>query len=98
VVAYKVGGLTFFLSKFLMTVTHITLINILHKREVVPEFLQHDAMPEALAGEIAYLLRDPKARARQTQAMNEFAQMLGEGDEPPSQRAARVLLDFVEKR
>jgi len=29
--------------------------------------------------------------------MNEFAQMLGEGDEPPSQRAARVLLDFIEK-
>ncbi len=27
--------------------------------------------------------------------MNEFAQMLGEGDEPPSQRAARVLLEFV---
>ncbi|HEX2760274.1 MAG TPA: lipid-A-disaccharide synthase [Rhizomicrobium sp.] len=98
VVAYKVGGLTFFLSKFLMTVTHIALINILHKREVVPEFLQDDAVPQALADEVAYLLRDPKPRARQTEAMNEFARMLGEGDEPPSQRAARVLLDFVEKR
>ncbi len=50
VVAYKVGGLTFFLSKFLMTVTHITLINILHKREVVPEFLQQDATPAGAGG------------------------------------------------
>jgi len=37
VVGYKVGGLTFFLSKFLMTVTHITLITF-PGREAVPEF------------------------------------------------------------
>ena len=28
IVAYKVGGLTYFLSKFLMTVTHITLMDL----------------------------------------------------------------------
>ena len=49
VVGYKVGGLTFFLSKFLMTVTHITLINILLGREAVPEFLQARATPDNLA-------------------------------------------------
>jgi lipid-A-disaccharide synthase len=97
VVGYKVGGLTFFLSKFLMTVKHITLINILLGREAVPEFLQSRATPQNLAAAVERLLRDADARAAQIEAMKEFAAALGEGDEAPSQRAARVLLDFVDK-
>jgi lipid-A-disaccharide synthase len=97
VVGYKVGGLTFFLSKFLMTVTHITLINILLEREAVPEFLQSRCTPENLAGAVERLFRDETARDAQVEAMKEFGRRLGEGDEPPSLRAARVLLEFVEK-
>jgi lipid-A-disaccharide synthase len=98
VVGYKVGGLTFFLSKFLMTVTHITLINILLGREAVPEFLQAKATPENLAGAVKHLFRDAGARSAQVQAMTEFGRLLGEGDETPSLRAARVLLEFVETK
>jgi lipid-A-disaccharide synthase len=97
VVGYKVGGLTFFLSKFLMTVTHITLINILLEREAVPEFLQSRCTPENLANAVDGLFRDDAARAAQVEAMKEFGRRLGEGGEPPSLRAARVLLEFVEK-
>jgi lipid-A-disaccharide synthase len=98
VVAYRVGGLTYFLSKFLMTVKHISLINILLGREAVPEYLQARATPDNLAAAVERLFKDETARAAQVEAMNIFAQQLGEGDEPPSLRAARVLLDFVEKR
>ena len=98
VVAYKVGGLTYFLSRWMMLVKHFTLINILLDREAVPEYLQGAATPETLAGAVAHLFADENARAAQVNAMNEFATLLGEKDEPPSLRAARVLLDFVEKR
>jgi lipid-A-disaccharide synthase len=98
VVGYKVGGLTFFLSKFLMTVTHITLINILLGREAVPEFLQSRATPENLAAAVERLFNDPGARAAQIEAMKEFGHLLGEDDEAPSFRAARVLLAFVHGR
>jgi len=97
VVGYKVGGLTFFLSKFLMTVTHITLINILLEREAVPEFLQARCTPENLAGAVERLFRDSSARAAQIEAMKDFGHQLGEDDEPPSLRAARVLLEFLEQ-
>jgi lipid-A-disaccharide synthase len=96
VVGYRVGGLTFFLSKFLMTVTHITLINIILGREAVPEFLQSRCTPQRLADAVARLFTDAAARAAQVEAMKDFGRLLGEGDEAPSQRAARVLLDFVE--
>ncbi len=98
VVGYKVGGLTFFLSKFLMTVTHITLINILLGREAVPEFLQSKCTPEKLAGAAASLFADEDARAAQVRSMREFGQLLGEHDEAPSLRAARALLEFLEGR
>ena len=91
VVGYKVGGLTFFLSKFLMTVTHITLINILLGREAVPEFLQAKATPENLAGAVEHLFRDASARVAQIQAMVEFGRLLGEGDETPSLRAGSAI-------
>ena len=97
VVGYKVGGLTFFLSKFLMTVTHITLINILLEREAVPEFLQSRCTPENLAGAVERLFRDEDARKAQIEAMEDFGHRLGEGDEAPSLRAARVLLEFIQK-
>jgi lipid-A-disaccharide synthase len=96
VVGYKVGGLTFFLSKFLMTVAHITLINILLQREAVPEFLQSRCTPQNLAAVVEKLFRDPAARAAQVEAMKDFGHRLGEGDEAPSLRAARTLLAFVD--
>ena len=97
VVGYKVGGLTFFLSKFLMTVTHITLINIILGREAVPEFLQGACTPQNLADAVARLFVDANARAAQVAAMTEFGRMLGEDDEAPSLRAARTLLEFVDR-
>jgi lipid-A-disaccharide synthase len=79
-----------------MTVTHITLINILLKREAVPEFLQSRCTPRNLAEAVAHLFADEKARAAQKAAMAQFAHALGADDEPPSLRAARTLLTFVD--
>jgi len=95
VVAYRVGGLTYALVHRLMTVPHMTLVNILLGRPAVPEFKQYQATPEALAEAVAALYADPAARAAQIAAMDEFAHALGEGEEPPSLRAARVLLEFI---
>ena len=95
VVAYRVGGLTYALAHWLMTVPHMTLINILLERRAVPEFKQFEAKPEALAAEVEKLFHDPQARAAQVAAMDEFAHALGEGDEAPSLRAAKILLEFI---
>ena len=61
------------------------------------EFLQAGATPENLALAVGRLFSDENARKTQVEAMKEFGRLLGEGDEPPSRRAARVLLEFVEK-
>jgi lipid-A-disaccharide synthase len=95
VVAYRVGGLTYALANRLMTAPYMTLVNILLGRRAIPEFKQYEATPEVLAGEVARLLTDESARQTQIDAMNEFGRRLGEEEEAPSQRAARVLLDLI---
>ena len=95
VVAYRVGGLTFALANRLMTVPYMSLINILLRRAAVPEFKQYGATPQALAEAVANLCTNSNARAAQVEAMDAFAKMLGEGEEAPSLRAARALLEFI---
>jgi lipid-A-disaccharide synthase len=95
VVAYKLGALTFALVRRFITVRHIALVNILLNRSAVPELIQSAATPPALADAVMTLFQDKTAAAAQIAAMDEFAAALGEGGEPPSLRAARVLLDFA---
>lgn len=98
VVAYKLGWLTYGLMRPLIRVPYATLANILLDREAVPEFIQSRCTPQALAGAVAGLLRDPAARERQVRDLEEATADLGRGGEAPSLRAARVLLDFARDR
>ncbi len=95
VVFYRLGWLTHALAIWFYISRFFTLINVVLDRMAVPELFQQHATPEALAGELEKLFKDQGARAAQISAMDEFAQSMGEGEEAPSLRAARVLLDFV---
>jgi lipid-A-disaccharide synthase len=62
VAAYILAGLTHVILKYLVRVrlTHFTLPNLLTEEPLVPEFIQGDATPEALASAVAELLDDPE--------------------------------------
>jgi lipid-A-disaccharide synthase len=96
VAAYRLGWLTHRLMFPLITVKHMTLIDILLDRMAVPEFYQDAVQPEALADALVPLLTDPAARDIQIAALDQAAHLLGKDGPPPSLRAARALLDFVE--
>ena len=98
VVAYKMGWLTYKLMRPLVKVDYATLVNILLKREAVPEFIQEKCTPDALAGALSRLFNDAAFRERQIMALGEAAHELGRDEEAPSLRAARALLDFARKR
>jgi lipid-A-disaccharide synthase len=70
------GAADFFPVKFLMTVTHITLINILLGREAVPEFLQSRATPENWLWRVERCSATG-ARAAQVEAMKDFGRPAG---------------------
>lgn len=95
VIAYRLNPVTVALYRRLIRVKYANLVNLMLDRMLVPELLQQDCRPERLAVELARLLDDPQARQEQIDGVAEVARWLGQGDTPPSERAARAILDIV---
>jgi lipid-A-disaccharide synthase len=60
-------------------------------RVVVPEFIQHQARPVAVAEALGRLLDDPAARAAMAASFDGIIASLGEGD--ASRPAARAIVE-----
>jgi lipid-A-disaccharide synthase len=97
VVAYRVGWLTYLLARPLFVSRWFTLVNLLLEREAVPEFLQGAATPQRLADAVIHLMTDARAADAQRSDLDLAAELLGRGSEAPSLRAARAIIDFVDK-
>jgi lipid-A-disaccharide synthase len=61
VVAYRLGAVTAAIVRRLLRTPFVALPNILAGRRVVPELLQEDATPDALAAALAGVLAAPAA-------------------------------------
>ena len=72
-IIYKVAPLTWRIAKMVVKVDHVGIVNILAKREVVPEFLQHDLQPSQLAEWVSGQLQELKSRDELSQELLEIA-------------------------
>ncbi|HEX5635415.1 MAG TPA: hypothetical protein VFX50_19365, partial [Gemmatimonadales bacterium] len=63
VVAYRVGAVTAWLSRRLLTVPYVSLVNLVAERGVVPELLQERATARGLAAAVRPLLDPVSAEA-----------------------------------
>jgi lipid-A-disaccharide synthase len=96
VVAYKVSGLENRL-RFLLTVPSIVLANLILAENVIPEHIQEDCTPEKLTAALLPLLGDTPERRRQLEAFARLDDLMSIGDEAPSMRAARIVLDTARR-
>ena len=90
VLLYKTSPLTYRLSRWLITVKWIGLVNLVGGRLIVPELVQEDATDERLCREVLHLLRDPSAYNDMKEGLKQVRQSLGEPG--ASSRAAQVVL------
>lgn len=78
VMAYRTSPVTFWLARRLVKVDHVALANLVADERVVPELLQDDATPEALARAVLPLLDpDGPERARQEKGLARIRGALG---------------------
>jgi lipid-A-disaccharide synthase len=94
VVAYKVGWLTAAIWQRLVKVDHITIANLVIGRRAIPEFIQDEVTPTALAAAVTPLLIDQTVAATQRAALAEAVAKLDSGASP-SQRAAEAVLKIA---
>jgi lipid-A-disaccharide synthase len=97
VIGYRVGQVTAAIARRYIKVPYITLVNLILKREAIPEFVQEECTAENLSAELIKLLTNPSARIAQVTASAEAVKALGFGDEKPSVRAARAVLKLLDE-
>jgi lipid-A-disaccharide synthase len=77
IVAHRTSPLTFELARRLATVSSSCMVNLIAGEGVVPERIQGQARPAALAALAARLLRDPAARAEMQRGLERAVAKLG---------------------
>jgi lipid-A-disaccharide synthase len=97
VVAYRVSKPEEIL-KYLIRTPSIVLANLVLGENVIPERIQWDCTPENLVSSLLPLLDDTPERRRQLEAFGRFDATMHIGEESPSERAARIVLEVVRAR
>jgi lipid-A-disaccharide synthase len=93
VLMYKVAWPTYLAARLVVSVKHLGMPNVLAEREVVPEFIQHRARPEAVAKAVWQLTQNPDARERMVSEFDAVVGKLGKGK--ASEKAAGTILEEI---
>ncbi len=97
VTAYRTGAIEAWILVRAIDVKSVILANLVVGENVVPEFLQQDCTPEKLSQALREVLEDSPARRRQVEAFARIDQIMSTGDQPPSVRAADIILATLRK-
>jgi lipid-A-disaccharide synthase len=95
VVVYRLSPLTYRIGKPFVTVDMYAMPNLVAGRRVVPELIQDDFTPEAVADETVAFLTDHEKHTRTREALRRVREALG--GPGASARAAAAVLDVARR-
>lgn len=87
---YKVSWPTYLAARLMIRTRFVGMPNVLADREVVPEFLQHEARPKPIADVVLQLMDDPVRREKMIAEFDAIIASLGETG--ASEKAAHAIL------
>jgi lipid-A-disaccharide synthase len=94
VLIYKVAWPTYMAARFVVNVDFLGMPNLLAAKEVVPEFIQHEAKPDAIVQAVTLLMEDLATRDRMVSDFDSIIGKLGGGG--ASDRAAEAILEQLQ--
>ncbi|MTV12819.1 MULTISPECIES: lipid-A-disaccharide synthase [Bradyrhizobium] len=98
VTAYRVGAAEAFILRRAIRVPSVILANLVIGSDIIPEFLQEDCTPDKLAAALGDVLADSPDRLRQLVGFATMDGKMSTGDQPPSVRAADIVLAEMGRR
>ncbi|MFQ3456547.1 lipid-A-disaccharide synthase [Bradyrhizobium sp. UFLA01-814] len=98
VTAYRVGAAEAFILRRAIRVSSVILANLVIGSDIIPEFLQEDCTPDKLAAALGDVLADSPDRLRQLVGFATMDGKMSTGDQPPSVRAADIVLAEMRRR
>jgi lipid-A-disaccharide synthase len=93
VVVYRVSSLTWTVGRLLVKVPFYCMVNILAKKELVPELMQNDFTAANVATRVEYLLDHPEAREEMVRGFQALKARLGKGG--AIERAADAVMEVL---
>jgi lipid-A-disaccharide synthase len=96
IIVYKVSPLSYRLGKALIRVPHIGLVNLIAGKRLAPELIQHEATPEAIAGQALTLLNDATRLGTMKTELAEVARRLGAAG--ASAEVAKIAFELLARR
>ena len=97
VAAYKGGAIEAWIVQGMIKVNSAILANLVIGENVVPEFIQKNCTPEKLLPALRDVLGDSPLRRRQLEAFAKMDSIMSTGNQPPSVRAADIVLATMRK-
>lgn len=79
VILHKLAPLSYFILRRMVKLTHIGLVNIVPGKEIVKEFIQHEAQPEKLSRETLRILDDKNYNRKMRDELAKLRTLLGAG-------------------
>jgi lipid-A-disaccharide synthase len=96
IISYKTSFLSAFIFRIFVNLPHIGLVNIIAGKEVVPEMLQYDATPNALAKKVLEIINDDSNMRKMKEELRKVHLTLGE--KGASRRTADAVVRFIRER
>jgi lipid-A-disaccharide synthase len=97
VAAYRTGAMEAFVLRRAIRVNSVILANLVVGENVVPEFLQENCRSERLLPALRDVLSDSPMRRKQLEAFARIDSIMSTGNQPPSVRAAEIVLATMRK-
>ncbi len=95
IVAYKVNKLTAWILKYIYKInTYVSIVNILAKKEIIPEFLQENCTAKNLSAALVRLtIGDGKKQVMESRKI--LSQLEPKDKIKPSDKAAKLILELI---
>ena len=97
VAAYRVGAVEAWIMRRMIQSNSVILANLVIGENVVPEFIQQDCTSKKLLPALREVLSDTPLRRRQLEAFAGIDAIMSTGNQPPSVRAADIVLATMRK-
>jgi lipid-A-disaccharide synthase len=90
---YKTSWITWMLAKMVVKIPHISLVNVVAQKEIVPEFIQNRATAPALADALKKIFTNEIRIATMKDQLREITESLGTGSS--AFNAAKSILNTI---
>lgn len=94
---YKVTALSWKLGRWLVRVPHLTMVNLIAGRRLVPELMQNEMTAQRLAAEALRLLQSAEALGRMRRELETVGVKLA-SEQDPMERAAGIVKEFFDEQ